>query len=276
MKILFVGVFTEGSTNISQYNSLTTLGHAVDEFPYRSIPNCNVHLETHSGYDVVLIAKGTGITTNTIKQLKRYNGKIVYWFPDPAISFTSEMIDKTAISDIAFFDKLGTLDIAKTVNENSHYICEGYDSKVDIMHDVEKEYDVSFIGNVYGNRASVLEHLTGVNDVKVISSAYGVQHAIEVGKSKINLNICTDGCASDRIYKSLAAGGFILTDDWYGRELTGLVDGADLVIYNNISDLQTKIKYYLHHEDLRTKISHSGLNRVKDLNRINWAKEIVK
>ena len=47
------------------------------------------------------------------------------------------------------------------------------------------------------------------------------------------------------MYKILAAGGFLLTDDWYGRELTGLVDGEDLVIYNNISDLQEKIIYYL-------------------------------
>ena len=37
-------------------------------------------------------------------------------------------------------------------------------------------------------------------------------------------------------------GGFLLTDDWEGRELTGLKDGIDLVVYKNIEDLKSKIK----------------------------------
>ena len=125
---------------------------------------------------------------------------------------------------------------------------------------------------MYGNRSTVLERL---NNVKIISSAYGLQHSIEVGKSRINLNICTDNCASDRVYKILAAGGFLLTDDWYGRELTGLVDGEDLIIYNDISDLQEKIVYYLNNKDLRNRISKNGMEKVKKLTRMEWANAIL-
>ena len=45
MKILFIGVFTEGSTNNSQRDCIRSLGHTVDEFPYRSISNFNIELQ---------------------------------------------------------------------------------------------------------------------------------------------------------------------------------------------------------------------------------------
>ena len=272
MKILFIGVFTEGSTNISQRDCLTKLWHNVEEFSYRSINNFNIVLQEKSGYDIILIAKGNGISKYTMKTLKQNNKKIVYWFPDPAQTFTMEMAEKTMLSDVAFFDKKNSLEKALLVNKNSKYVCEGYDESADVVKNVKKQYDISFIGNMYGNRSAVIERL---NDVKIISSAYGLQHSIEVGKSKINLNICTDNCASDRVYKILAAGGFLLTDDWYGRELTGLIDGEDLVVYKDISDLQEKIVYYLNNEDLRNKISKSGMKKVKKLTRMEWANEIA-
>lgn len=282
MKILFVGVFTKGSTNNSQRDCLIRLGHDVEEFHYRSINNSNetsnelfmnIELQEKSGYDIILIAKGNGINKFTMNELKQNNKKIVYWFPDPAKTFTMEMAEKTMLSDVAFFDKKNSLEKAMLVNKQCRYICEGYDESVDFLQDVKKEYDISFIGNMYGNRSAVLERL---NNVKIISSAYGLQHSIEVGKSKINLNICTDNCASDRVYKILAAGGFLLTDDWYGRELTGLVDGEDLIIYNDIKDLEEKINKYLPDEEERNRISKNGMAKVKKLTRTQWAKEISK
>ena len=272
MKILFVGVFTEGSTNISQRDCLIKLGHNVEEFSYRSINNFNIVLQEKSGYDIILIAKGNGISKYTMKTLKQNNKKIVYWFPDPAQTFTMEMAEKTMLSDVAFFDKKNSLEKAKLVNKDCRYVCEGYDESADIVQNVKKQYDISFIGNIYGKRSSVLDRL---ENVKIISSAYGLQHSIEVGKTKINLNICTDNCASDRIYKVLAAGGFLLTDDWHGRELTGLVDGEDLVIYKDVEDLQEKIEFYLSRSYTRDKIASRGLSKVKDLTRMEWAKNIT-
>ena len=272
MKILFIGVFTEGSTNISQRDCLRSLGHVVHEFPYRSISNFNIELQKIKDYDIILLSKGNGVSQYTMKKLKENNKKIIFWFPDPAQTFTMEMAMKTMLSDVAFFDKKNSLEKAILVNKQCKYVCEGYDESVDFVQNVKKEYDISFIGNVYGNRSTVLERL---NNVKIISSAYGLQHSIEVGKSRINLNICTDNCASDRVYKILAAGGFLLTDDWYGRELTGLVDGEDLIIYNDISDLQEKIVYYLNNKDLRNRISKNGMKKVKKLTRMEWTNAIL-
>ena len=275
MKILFLGVFTEGSTNNSQRDCLKKLGHEVDEFSYRSIRNFNkVLCNTEKDYDVLLISKGNGLSKYAIDKFRKNNdAKIIFWFMDPLQTFTGEFLEKTLSSDFAYFDKQKTLNLAKKyAKDKCFYICEGYDETLDIEQKVKKEYDISFIGNVYGNRKELLDRL---DHVEVISSAYGSQHSIEVGKSKINLNICTDGCASDRIYKTLAAGGFLLTDDWEGRELTGLVDGEDLVIYKDTNDLKDKIAYYLKEETTRNKISKKGKEKVKELTRTNWAKKII-
>ena len=103
MKILFVGVFTKGSTNNSQRDYLIRLRHDVEEFHYRSINNSNetsnelfmnIELQEKSGYDIILIAKGNGINKFTMNELKQNNKKIVYWFPDPAKTFTMEMAEK--------------------------------------------------------------------------------------------------------------------------------------------------------------------------------------
>tara|TARA_R100000315_G_C5230474_1_gene141497 strand:+ start:510 stop:1364 length:855 start_codon:yes stop_codon:yes gene_type:complete len=276
MKILFLGVFTEGSTNNSQRDCLRKLGHQVDEFSYREIKNFNKVLSNiENEYDILLISKGNGLSKYSIDSFrKNNNAKIIFWFMDPLQTFTGQFLEKTICSDIAFFDKKKTLNLAnKFVKDKCFYVCEGYDETIDIEQKVKKEYDISFIGNIYGNRKELLERL---DNVEIISTAYGSQHSIEVGKSKINLNICTDGCASDRIYKILAAGGFLLTDDWEGRELTNLIDGQDLIIYKDDEDLQSKIKYYLENEDKRTDIAKNGKEKVKNLTRTNWAKKIIK
>jgi spore maturation protein CgeB len=275
MKILFVGVFTEGSTNVSQRDSLLRLGHTVDEFPYRSFQNPNLELLKiyDTKYDILLIAKGNNIEPDVINLFKYKNKcSFVYWFMDPLMTFSEEMLHKTIIADAAYFDKKNVLEVAKKYHDKCYYLCEGYDETIDTVQDVNKEYDISFIGNVYNNRGDVLDK---IKDIKIISNAYGKQHSIEVGKSKINLNICTDSGASDRVYKVLAAGGFLLTDDWEGRELTGLEDEKHLVIYKNLDDLKTKIKFYLKYNYERERIAKGGLNAVKNLTRDAWARGIV-
>jgi hypothetical protein len=281
MKILYAGVFTEGSTNISQRDCLRKLGHEVDEFipfgrhgvDYRRVTNFNIELQEVKDYDVVLIAKGNGISEYTMKMLKKNNGKVVLWFCDGLISYSREMQKRTMLADVAFFDKRTVLEKGLMFNDNCRYVCEGYDETVDCLQKVKKQYDISFIGQIYGDRTSFLDLLPKAT---IISGAYGIQHSIEVGKSKINLNSCTMNAASDRTYKIMAAGGFLMSDDWYGREKLGFIDEEDIVIYKDFSDLQEKIDYYLENEDARDKIAASGAIKAKKYTRLNWAREIMK
>ena len=67
----------------------------------------------------------------------------------------------------------------------------------------------------------------------------------------------------------------LLTDDWEGREFTGLKDGKDLIIFNSVNDLKEKIEYYLKNEQQRINIANRGYITNKKLNRLEWAKSIT-
>jgi spore maturation protein CgeB len=108
-----------------------------------------------------------------------------------------------------------------------------------------------------------------------INGVYGKNHARAVCASKININISTSGGASDRVFKVLAAGGFLLTTDWEGREEL-FEDNKHLSIFSDKEDLQKKITYYLNNEDKRYTIAKAGLTEISKYNRDAWASRIVE
>lgn len=84
--------------------------------------------------------------------------------------------------------------------------------------------------------------------------------------SKVNLNMTLRNIRTGiplRIFDIMGAGGFVLTN--YQEELQDyFIDGKDLVIYENIDDLQYKVRYYLEHEDERRQIAYNGCKKVKE------------
>lgn len=282
MKILFVGVFDrEGkSTNVSQILSLKKLDHEVSGYNYRQkavlIGNEGrdkdlISTVKNRNFDLVVYSKCNIISLETFNEINKYT-KTCLWFMDPLISYNQEIRSKTALVDYFCCDKENVLEEALKINNNSFHVCEGFDSNIEKPHNIEKQYDVSFIGNIYGDRADLLGKIK--RPVEIISNAYGKKHAVGVSKSKINLNFCTSEGASDRVYKILAAAGFLLTDDWTNRDKY-FVDGEHCVIFDNIEDLNEKISYYLNNPKETAKIASNGHKAVQKFNRLNWAKQIV-
>ena len=283
MKILFIGVFDrEGkSTNVSQILAFKSLGHEVVGYNYRQkaaiLGNENrdknlVSTIKNMNVDLVVYSKCNAVSIKAFKEINKIT-KTCLWFMDPLITYNQEMRDKTTAVDYFCCDKENVLTEALNLNTNSFQVYEGYNQNIDKPCEIAKKYDLSFIGNIYGNRQQIIK---GVNHpIKIISNAFGYKHTEEVGKTKINLNICTSNGASDRVYKILAAKGFLLTDDWDGREKV-FADKKDLVIYKNIDDLNEKIAFYLQNPEEATKIAESGYNCVQKYNRIEWAKKIIE
>jgi|TARA_R110001599_G_scaffold260063_1_gene460502 lipopolysaccharide biosynthesis glycosyltransferase len=283
MKILFVGVFdkTKESTNTSQLLAFKSNGHDVIGYNYRKkallVGNKQRDLDLvkviqDNNFDLVVFSKCNVVEYEVFEEATKIT-KTCLWFMDPLKSYTEKMRKKTSLVSYFCCDKLNVLEAAKKINKNSFQVCEGFDETVDKVVDIEKCLDISFIGNVYGNR---LETLNNINhDVKVVNNVFGLNHAKQVSKSKINLNFCTNEGASDRVYKIMAAGGFLLTNDWIGRD-KDFVDGKDLVLFKDSKDLNEKISFYLKNEIEREDIAASGNSCVQKFNRISWAKKIVE
>ena len=283
MKVLFVGVFdwNRRSTNTSQLLSFKRAGVNVSGYDYRQKASLMGELKRdehmrktvrEGNYDLVVYSKCNQVSYKTFAD-NSMHAKTCLWFMDPIGTYNTEMRKKTALVDYFCCDKENVLEEALKINPNSFHVCEGFDSDVDKPQDVAKEYDVSFIGNIYGDRRKWINEIE--KPVKIISSAYGKQHAIEVCKSRINLNFCTDSGASDRVYKILAAGGFLLTNEWKNRK-KHLTDGKECVIFSNYQDLNNKIEYYLNNFDEAQEIAANGLLASQKWNRVEWAKKIVE
>lgn len=84
--------------------------------------------------------------------------------------------------------------------------------------------------------------------------------------SKINMNITLRSISTGiplRCLDIMACGGFLMTN--YQAELEEyFVDGQDLVIYTDFSDMKEKIAYYLSHEDERKYIAENGKKKIAE------------
>jgi len=283
VKILFIGVFDNSrkSTNTSQLLAFKKLGFDVVGYNYKDkafkigAEERDEHLcdlVEKRNFDLVVFSKCNFLPRSVFTKINELS-KTCLWFMDPLVTYDQIMKERTRLVDYICCDKENVIEEALKINKNSFHVCEGFDQDVDKPHNIEKEYDVSFIGNIYGDRANLLEKIK--YPVNVINNAYASQHAIEVSKSRINLNFCTTDGASDRVYKILAAGGFLLSDDWKNRKKY-LIDEKECVIFKDIDDLNKKIDFYLKNPGMREQISKQGMQSIQQFNRINWAKRITE
>ena len=101
-------------------------------------------------------------------------------------------------------------------------------------------------------------------------------HNFAFADSKINLNFVdgNSGC-SDRVYKILAARGFLLTQPWPRMEID-FKNEKDLVVFHTVGELKKLIEYYLANSEQRNNIAQNGYETVQKFSRDNWAKKILE
>lgn len=284
MNIVFVGVFKTHSTNIAQAEAFEKLGHNVTRIDYRrNLEEFNGSVECRDQYlvnlicksesfpDIVLFSKCNNMSYLVLSEI-RYNttSKIVLWYQDPIHNFDKELIEKIRFSDYVFCALHDPYKESLKYSKNSYFLPEGWDEKriYPVMEDYA--YGVSFIGSLYGNRQEYFDkvgftHLQGL---------YDEDHNIAVAKSKINLNF-TQGGSSDRVYKVLAAKGFLLTESWPNMDDL-FTPGKDFVVFDGVDDLKKKIEYYLQNEKERLEIAEHGYKTVQKYTVTNWARKIVE
>lgn len=278
MRIFLVGVFISSSSTYSQALIFEKMGHEVIRYSYRDIAKAIgieardrdfVHEVKLKQPDFVLICKGNTISGKAVEDIKKIC-PIYIFYMDPVHpgAWTPDLEDKMRAASGVFCEKVQALEKAELLNDNVFQAIDGYDPFVDKPVDIKQDIDVSFIGGYYGRRKTMCE---AVGAVKL--HGFREAHARQVGRSKINLNFCTSGTASNRIYKVLAAQGFLLTDEWMGRQFT---DKFELALFDgSADDLARKIDYYLKHEDERKAIAERGRIAGAAYDRYNWARMIL-
>lgn len=141
---------------------------------------------------------------------------------------------------------------------------------------LEKIYDVSFVGQPHSNRREVINQLRR-SGIEVNTWGYGwksgkIRQSEMVrifNQSKINLNLSSSSAPGQdqikgRNFEILGCGGFLLTE--YVEELEDYYrPGEELEFFYGVDDLRDKIEFYLKKEDTREAIATRGYQRtIKD------------
>jgi spore maturation protein CgeB len=83
-----------------------------------------------------------------------------------------------------------------------------------------------------------------------------------INSYKIHLNCNISNDINYRTFETTGCGTMLLTN--YTPGLERLFDiGKEIVIYNNLDDLDSKVKYYLENEEEREIIAKAGYERSK-------------
>ena len=140
-----------------------------------------------------------------------------------------------------------------------------------------KIYDVSFVGQCYGEREGFVASLKkkGIN---VTTFGRGWENSSRVSQadiikiynqSKISLNLSLSHdtpagyiyTLKGRDFEAPGCGSLLLTRD--AKEISEyFVPGEEIITYEDANDAAEKINYYLKNEDEREKIAKSGYERV--------------
>lgn len=141
--------------------------------------------------------------------------------------------------------------------KKSYWFPNSYPDEVIFPKNIEKTTDVGFCGNDrpeihYLDKFKIRKDLFVIGDDMV--------NAINSYKIHFNKNIADD--INYRTFETTGCGTFLLTN--YTPGLEKLFDiGKEIVVYNDLNDLDNKVKYYLENEEERKKIAKAGYERSK-------------
>ena len=153
------------------------------------------------------------------------------------------------------------------------YLPEGANPDIHKPYDIQKSIDVSFVGQCYGNRATVIDELIkrGIN-VQAYGAGWPNGHlsAEEMVKtySRSRINLGFGGvaghkntfCLKGRDFEIPMSRGLYLTED-HPELAIAFSPGEEILTYSGTEDLMHKIKYYLDHPAEAEAVRAQGYKR---------------
>jgi len=237
--------------------------------------------------DVVYMQNLSLVWSRNLFKLKRYCRLIVGQIAAPLPpKFFWEGYDLILTSFPHFVARI------KEAGVNCEYLKIGFEaSLLKEFKPTERKYDVVFIGGFTPHHLSGNKMLEEVSkqiktdfwgygteylnpDSPILKSYHGQAWGREMygilNRAKICINrhidIAEDYANNMRLYEATGMGTMLITDN--KKNISGLfVPGKEVAVYNNMTDLVSKIRYYLSHPKEREKIATTGQKRtLKDHN----------
>lgn len=131
-------------------------------------------------------------------------------------------------------------------------------------HQVDKEFDVAFVGNLIpGVRTELLNLIRDQYPNSFVGNCYFDEMARTYSASRIVFNRSARNDVNMRVFEALACGSLLLTNDLADNGQAELFqDDLHFATYCDASDLAQKIDWYLAHPEAGQRIADAGRQEV--------------
>lgn len=233
-------------------------------------------------FDVVFTyLSGEQITADTLATLRGLGAPIVNLALNDKESFVGKVRNGRASGardicrgfDLCWTSTEDALEKYVVEGATPIYLPEGANPEIHKPYDEERIYDVSFVGQCYGNRSEVVSHLREAGiPVKTFGPGWpdgplSTEEMVRTwSRSKINLGFGgVQGhketyCLKGRDFEVPMSGGLYLTE--HHDELLPFYEiGREIVTYRSLDDLVGKIRWLLDNPERAEAIRRSGRER---------------
>jgi len=184
----------------------------------------------------------------------------VFWAIDTHVNFDS-CLRRARRFDLVFAaqrdgaERLRRAGIASAV-----WLPLACDPEIHRKHDVTKQFDVAFVGNVFpGPREELLDLIRRRYRNAFIGQIYFDDMARTYSAARIVFNRSIKNDVNMRVFEALACGSLLATNELGENGQAELFqDGVHLATYREPDDLLDKLAYYLRRDAVREKIAAAG------------------
>ena len=235
--------------------------------------------------DVIYFSKALHLYPETIDYASRFCPTVMWYF-DSHKAIDGQILDRAR--RVRYFFTVSRHDVKdfRAKGVRAFYLPQGYylPEIPGTLSREESASEIAFIGNNHGDgyRLKFLKLLGKKYELTVWGKGwdalrgycrvpdrrvFGEDYRAVCKNTKIILGLHSflgmrskAGTVSNRIWNTLACGGFLLYQEV--RNFSLLRDGEHLVFFSGIMDAKDKIEYYLLHEEERRRISSEGQREV--------------
>lgn len=213
--------------------------------------------------DLMLVLKGNGIPPGLIWAAPCTT---VLWYPDDLRMARARPMDiayNGKAFNVVYSINNWDLAIYAGLGIEARWLPLGCNPKLHRKLDLEKRYDVSFVGSLYPDRVAFLERLRKRFSVHY-EQTYTEAMVRVFNESKIVLNLPIGGFKSanipHRIFEALACGSLLFTNELpYDSRL---FRGGEHLVYYKEENIEDLLAHYLEHEEEREAIAEAGRKEV--------------
>jgi hypothetical protein len=197
-----------------------------------------------------------------------YGKDVIFWSIDNHLNIHEHLkfIEKIKPS-LILFSNIVNLDLLKNTAIPIAWMPNAIDSDLFLKPPpppllVHRCVGIGFCGSLIGNRIRWLTDLAKSVPVSIRIGALGGEMIRSIKSFRISLNLSINNDLNYRLFESTACAALLLTNKVPGIEKIFVPD-REIVVYDTVTELKSKIRYFLENLDHAQSIATNGYERTK-------------